>query len=144
LNTLAVDALTNECVDTAKTSSVVQVVFASLEDLGLLEGGYLSAAIDAAASWGYELCPPDLGPHLRLAYLSQPEAPGKLKPAKHRAPPGSITVVDQRPPEDGTDYRGFYIRRIEGVPWLRGYTSWSGHLWQPNDILAFVAPESAA
>ena len=144
LNRLAVDALTNELFDTAEASSVVQVVFASLEDLGLSKGGHLSAAIDAAASRGYKLCPPDLGPHLRLAYLGQQEVPGPPEPAKHQAPPGSVTVVDQRPPEDGTDYRGFYIRRIEGAPWLRGYTSWSDHVWQPKDMLAFLAPENAA
>ncbi|WP_137732301.1 helicase [Pseudaquabacterium pictum] len=127
------------CVSTYR----VKVTIQSLNELGLPNGGTLGEAIDAAAALGYRLCPLELGPHLRLAYLNQEEGSVGFEPSKHQAPPQSITVVDQRPDKDQSEYQGFYLRRIDGKLWLRGYTSWSGHVWQPSDMLAFTVPHNA-
>jgi hypothetical protein len=39
--------------------------------------------------------------------------------------------------------RGFYLRRVEGVPWLRGYRSGPGHVWSPEDLFVFARGRSA-
>ena len=51
-----------------------------------------------------------------------------------------LREVPDPPPLDDTDEtpKGFYLRRIDGVPWLRGYWSWPGHLWSPEDRRLFA------
>jgi len=39
--------------------------------------------------------------------------------------------------QDDETPKGFYLRRIEGVLWLRGYRSWPGHIWSPQDMFVF-------
>ena len=34
--------------------------------------------------------------------------------------------------------------RIEGDLWLRGYQSWPGHNWSPQDVFVFVRPHNVA
>jgi len=144
LNSLALEMLKDEHFRTEESVSTVEVVPLSVRELGLPHGGTLAQAIDAAESLGYQLCPRELGPHLRLAYTDQGEGSIGFDATQHQAPPGSITVVDQRPNEHESEYRGFYLRRIEGTLWLRGYKSWSGHVWQPQDMLVFTTARNAA
>ena len=144
VNEIARQILIDERFKCCAQTSRIKVVFRSLCELGLPNGGVLGEAIDAAEALGYRLCPLELGPHLRLAYRNQGEGSIGFAPSKHQAPPQSITVVDQRPDKDQSEYRGFYLRRIDGKLWLRGYKSWSGHVWQANDILAFTVAHNAA
>jgi hypothetical protein len=144
LNEIARQILTDENFKACAQPSRIKVVFKSLSELGLPNGGFLSEAIDAAVALGYRLCPLDLGPHLRLAYRNQDEGSIGFEAIKHQAPPRSITVVDQCPDKDQSEYRGFYLRCIDGRLWLRGYKSWSGHVWQPNDMLVFIVAHNAA
>ena len=144
LNEIARQILIDENFKACAQTSRIRVVFKSLSELGLPNGGFLSEAIDAAEALGYNLCSIDLGPHLRLAYRHQDEGSIGFEPSKHQAPPRSITVVDQRPDKNQSEYRGFYLRRIDGRLWLRGYKSWSGHVWQPDDMLAFTVARHAA
>ena len=83
-------------------------------------------------------CPLELGPHLRMQYLDQPEG-GDGSPLTHgRAPAGSITVASFPLDESDETPKGFYLRRVDGVLWLRGYWSWAGHVWGPTDLLLFA------
>jgi hypothetical protein len=41
--------------------------------------------------------------------------------------------------EDDEFPKGFYLRRIDGVLWLRGYRSGPAHVWSPDDRLVFAA-----
>jgi hypothetical protein len=36
------------------------------------------------------------------------------------------------------------LRRIEGDLWLRGYQSWPGHHWSPQDVFVFVRRHNVA
>ena len=58
--------------------------------------------------------------------------------------PGAVVVAS--PPLDERDEtpKGFYLRRIHGVLWLRGYWSWAGHVWSPQDVLVFRRSGDAA
>ena len=93
----------------------------------------------AARQHGLAVCPLELGPHLRLALLDQEEGALGRAQTEHRAPPGSLTVVSHPLSDDDETPKGFYLRRIEGELWLRGYRSWAGHIWQPEDVLVFAS-----
>jgi hypothetical protein len=45
--------------------------------------------------------------------------------------------------QDESIPKGFYLRRIEGILWLRGYRSGPEHLYSPEDRFVFCCPEVA-
>ena len=110
----------------------------SVAELGFADGATYGQLTVRALDFGLVECPLELGPHLRTQFLNQPES-GDGSPLTHgRAPAGSITVAS--PPLDESDDtpKGFYLRRVDGVLWLRGYWSWDGHIWGPTDLLLFA------
>ena len=124
--------------------TVVECVEVSVQDLGLLEGGTFAKVIKAAGTLGLTVCPLELAPYLRLALMSQKEGASGHAPTQHRAPRGSITVVSAPLSDDEDTPKGFYLRRIEGELWLRGYKSGPGHVWAPEDVLVFAIARIAA
>lgn len=126
---------------TAKVSYDVRTLELAVEELEFPSGASLAAILARAQAMGLDYCPLELGPRLRLVYIDQPESTVD-EPKPHQAPPGSITVVSQ-PISDDEDFpRGFYLRRADGVLWLRGYCSPGDHIFAPEDHLLFrvVAP----
>jgi hypothetical protein len=124
-------------------SKGIEIAFLSVVDLGFREGATYEQLTARALESGLVECPLELGPHLRVQFLSQPEGSVGYATTQHRAPPGSITVASS--PLDDCDQtpKGFYLRRIDGVLWLRGYWSWPGHIWSPEDVLVFSRDRSA-
>jgi len=123
---------------TSPTASRVDGVETSVAALGLADGATFATIVERAAAHGLSLCPLELGPHLRLELVDQEEGFVGQPASQHRAPPGSITLASAPLAEDDETPKGFYLRRIEGVLWLRGYRSWPGHHWSPQDMLFFV------
>jgi hypothetical protein len=109
----------------------------TVRQLGFPVGGRMSEIFRRAAELGLSLCPLELGPYFRLQYLDQPEGYWGFPVTKHRAPPGSITIASQPVTDDDKFPKGFYLRRIQGVLWLRGYVSDDLHVYDPDDHLAF-------
>jgi hypothetical protein len=124
-------------------SKVIQIVVLSVADLGFEEGATYEQLTARALESGLVESPLELGPHLRVQFPNQAESSVGSAATQHRAPPGSITVAS--PPLDNSDQtpKGFYLRRIDGVLWLRGYWSWPGHIWSPEDVLVFSRGGSA-
>lgn len=122
--------------DEAFTASIVET---SPAGLGLITGMTLPRIVDAATARGLRPCPLELGPHLRLQYQDQAESPVVPSAGPRRAPPGSLTVVSAPLVDDDDFPRGFYLRRIDGTPWLRGYRCALEFEWQPDDRLVFRA-----
>lgn len=122
----------------------LEVLGITVAELGLADGGTYSQVLEIARSRGLEVCPLELAAHLRLQWLDQPEAPIEQSLVRHRAPPGSVTVMTEAPPDDQDVPWGFYLRRVESQPWLRGYRSWSGHIKAAQDFLVFVRIANAA
>lgn len=116
----------------------------SVANLGCSTGANMAHIHERAARLGLSLCPLELGPHLRLQYLDQAEGATGQPPSRHRAPPGSLTVASPALAPDDETPKGFYLRRMEGVLWLRGYRSGPEHLWSPEDRLVFCLPQNAA
>ena len=115
----------------------VTTVELTVQDLGFPRGATTAEIVARAGALGLGLCPIELGPHLRLQCLDQPEGYWGQPERTHQAPSGSITIVSE-PLDDDDDFpKGFYLRRIKGVLWLRGYRSGPEHVWQPDDHLIF-------
>ena len=105
-------------------SQVIEIATVSVAELGFGEGATYGQLIARALESGLAECPLELGPHLRLQFLDQPEGAAGLPATHGRAPPGAITVASSPLDERDETPKGFYLRRIDGVLWLRGY--WSG------------------
>ena len=144
LNPMAEILFADRRFTVAARSVEVQVRVCSVRGLGLRDGGTFEQAIESAHRNGLRLCPLELGPHFRLQYVGQPEGAEAQPVRKNQAPAGSITVASAPLDERDETPKGFYLRRINGTLWLRGYRSWSGHIWSPYDLLALVRAENAA
>lgn len=116
----------------------VELVIATVSELGFPEGGTRADLESAAHTQGLEPCPAMAALALRLAWIDPPE--GRLA-REHRAPDGSVTVMSLPflpvPPGEPGDEYGFYLIRAEGQLWLRGYVAPADHIWAPQDVLAW-------
>ncbi len=120
----------------AETVAAVDIVECSVGDLGLVEGATLPQILIAAEQAGLLLCPRFAGPYLRLAMPEQPSAPDAVM-SNGRAPTGSVTVASERLRVEYEYPRGFYLRVVEGQPWLRGFRCTDEAPWFPKDRFAF-------
>lgn len=119
-------------------SQVVEIAVRSVAELGFAQGATYGQLAARALESGLAECPLELGPHLRMQYRDQPEGSAGQPATQHRAPPGAITVASPALDEQEETPKGFYLRRIDGVLWLRGYWSWPGHVCSPEDLLVFA------
>lgn len=141
LNDSAVTLLSNPIFDHPKPESVT-VVERSVADLGLVSGAVLWQILEAAQKRSLHLCPATTAPYLRLALRSQATAPDSVM-SKGNAPSGSLTVASPMLQADEDYPKGFYLRVIDGQPWLRGYhCSSNEHVWDPDDRFVFTDPAS--
>lgn len=122
---------------TSENRYSLQTVELTVSDLGFPVGATLPEIYNRASDVGLTLCPLELGPHLRLVYLNQPEGSLGANERRHQAPHGSITIASEQFTKDDSFPRGFYLRRINGVLWLRGYHASDSHVWNPDDHLIF-------
>jgi hypothetical protein len=137
LNEAARRLFAHDSFTTSDVASLAHTVEVSVVDLGCIRGATRAQIQERAAELGLSLCPLELGPHLRLQFLDQPEGYIDRPPLQHRAPPGAITVASMQLSDDDGIPKGLYLRRINGVLWLRGYWSGQDHIWRPEDRLVF-------
>lgn len=123
----------------AKTepARVLQTVELSVRELGCDDGATIDEIYNRAQKGGLQLCPLSLGPHMRLQYLDQPEGVVDERTQTRRAPPGSLTIASEWAVGESELPQGFYLRRIDGVLWLRGFCCDNEHLWDAEDRLVF-------
>jgi len=144
LNALAQDLFDSARFTTAPSAYRVDVVGTTVAGLGLLGGGTYVQVLQRAHVQGLAVCPLELAPHLRMQWSDQPESLAAHTTEKNCAPPDSITVASVAPLDEQDIPWGFYLRRHEGTAWLRGYRSWSGHVWSSSDRFAFIRSSNAA
>ena len=137
MNESAERLFASELFTTSETQYVVTTVELSVHNLGFPQGATTAELHAKAQALGLQLCPLELGPHLRLQYLDQPEGYWGMPERQHQAPSGSITVASASLSDDGGFPKGFYLRRIKGVLWLRGYRAGDDHVWEHDDRLLF-------
>ena len=129
---------------TSETVSNITTVELCVANFGYARGATMTQIQERVVEFGLALCPVELGPHFRLQFLDQPECYLGYPPSQHRAPPGSITILSRELAEDESVPKGFYLRRIDGTLWLRGYRSGGEHIWSPEDRLLLCLPQNAA
>jgi hypothetical protein len=116
----------------------LETVELTVMDLGFPAGATTAELYKRASMLGLEMCPLELGPHLRLQYVEQPEGDAEIASQKHQAPSGSITIASEILSEDDDFPKGFYLRKINSVLWLRGYIADHMHVWKPGDRFIFA------
>ena len=135
LNTAAEVLFEDRRFTTLDRQHITGIVALSVAELGFGGGATYGQIAERALESGFFECPLELGPHLRLQFLDQPDA---AMPLTHgRAPPGSLTIASGPLDDADETAKGFYLSHVEGVLWLRGYWSWAGHVWSPEDVLVF-------
>lgn len=137
LNRYAMKLFRDDRFTVSDAKYVLRTVELTVGDLGYVEGATSIEMLAKAGQLGLDPCPLELGPYLRLAYLDQPEGSLGSPIRRHRAPLGSITIASEPLDADPATPKGFYLRRIDGALWLRGYLSDSAHVWSPDDHLVF-------
>ncbi|MCU0490413.1 MAG: hypothetical protein MUD01_02300 [Chloroflexaceae bacterium] len=141
LNEPADRLFASEYFTTTSSRYSTMTVELTVRDLGFPHGATIAEIYNKAGALGLSLCPLELGPHLRLQYLDQPEGYWGQPVRQHQAPSGSITIASEPPSVDNEFPKGFYLRRIKGVLWLRGYRSSPEHIWEPDDHFIFRQTE---
>ncbi|GAA5167676.1 hypothetical protein [Ornithinimicrobium tianjinense] len=121
------------------SASTLTVVRRTVSELGLVDGGTLGQVLDAASALGLEPSPLVTAPYLRLATLDQPEAPDSVLSAG-RPPTGAVHVASVPVSPDIEHPKGFYLRVVDGEPWLRGYRCDDDYEWGPEAEVALVRP----
>jgi hypothetical protein len=129
--------LSDDKFTTSDTKYSLKTVELTVGNLGFPDGATMPQIFKRASELGLELCPPELGPHLRLEYLNQPEGYSGKPSHQHQAPSGSITIASEIISEDDGFPKGFYLRQINGVLWIRGYIADHLHVWNPDNHFIF-------
>jgi len=129
--------LSSEKFTTSDTKHSLITIELTVRDLGFPKGANTAQLYRRASELGLELCPLELGPFLRLEYLDQPEGLLENPSQQNKAPSGSITIASEIISESDYFPKGFYLRKINGVLWLRGYIADSLHVWNPDNHFVF-------
>ncbi len=108
----------------------VDLVVLSVDELGFKKGALYSQICEKAQSIGLELCPPEVGPALRLAYEDQPR--------------GERLIIATQPFADSRDDLDLFVMEVSGGGglWLRGDCGPSDRYWEPDRRFIFVRPRS--
>ncbi len=138
LNASAIALFEHPNLVTSTQQSQLEVVQVLVADLGFANGATTQDIYAQAKLHGLALCPIEFAAYYRLVYLEQPDGFIGFAKTQHRAPPGSVTVAAEAISPDDTVPKGFYLRHIEGLLWLRGYHCDAAHVWSPEDVFAFA------
>ncbi len=114
----------------ASEETDVDLVVLSVDDLGFKEGALYSQICEKALAMGLELCPPEVGPALRLAYENQPR--------------GERLIVATKPFTESGDDLDLFVMEVSGGGglWLRGDCGPSDRFWEPDRRFIFARRKS--
>ena len=114
----------------------ITIIERRVGDLGLSAGATLLEVFAVARGQGFALCPPDTGPYLRLAMMSQANAPDSVLSAG-TSPAGALKVASAPLSDDVAFPKGFYLRVVDSQHWLRGFRCDHEYQFSPEDRFAF-------
>ncbi|GAA1396909.1 hypothetical protein GCM10009599_25300 [Luteococcus peritonei] len=113
----------------------VTLMACRIEELGLPDGGTLPQVYAAAAAHGLAPCPLPTAAHLRLQHHERPSSEPALR--RGRPPEGALYVASPPLSQDPELPRGFYLRTVQGVRWLRGYRCDDEYVHPPESCQVF-------
>lgn len=123
-------------VKTSSKRKKRDIIELAIRDLDIEKNPSLRMIFQKVKDYGLSLCPLEIGPYFRLSYRDQKE---ENEYEKNKAPKGSITIISKPLKEgDETFPKGFYIRKMDGVLWLRGYNCSMEYIWDINDRIALM------
>lgn len=137
LNDYAEQLLSDERFVISEKRQTIQTVELTIRDLSFSEGATMPQILASLNLLKLALCPIEVGPYLRLDYCDQSEGETAIPNKKHQAPSGSLTVASAPLYSDDDFPKGFYLRKIAGELWLRGYVADDRHIWNPDDAFVF-------
>ncbi|WP_025115666.1 hypothetical protein [Lysinibacillus fusiformis] len=141
MNPYGEQLLSDDKFTTSETKYSLNIVELAVRNLGFPDGATMPQLIKQANKLGLELCPLEVGPYLRLEYLDQAEGGSGNSLQQSQAPSGSITIASELVSDDDDFPKGFYLRKIDGVLWLRGYLADDLHIWSSDDQFIFSKTE---
>ena len=105
----------------------VDLAVASVAELGFPNGASLSAIYASAKKRGFELCPPEVGPQLRLQYNDQPK--------------DEWLLIGMKPITGSSGDPGvFGLARTSGGLWLVAGCDSPDRIWHDGYRFVFVLP----
>ena len=122
-----------------KKGDTIKIVEVALEDIGLRTGGTFAEIEVAMDKLNLTHCPLEFAPYIRLTYTDQKSSMIK---SINRHPPGAIKIFSKPVLENEDFPRGFYIRNIDGLLWLRGYKCSLDYQWDSKDRMIFQTKNS--
>lgn len=103
----------------------VELVACSVAELGFKDGATRKDIYVRAQELGLDLCPPEVGPQLRLQYTDQPK--------------GEMLVIAMEPITDSAGLlRLFNVEYVDGGRWLSAYSGYPGSFWGGDDLFVFL------
>ena len=110
------DALGKPAFMASTEEAEVELVVASVAELGFKDGATLKDIYVRAQDLGLDLCPPEVGPQLRLQYTDQPK--------------GEWLIIAMEPITDSDgDLSLLYVEHDGGGRWLRADYGHPGNVW---------------
>ena len=117
------------------------VTIASLREIGFENGATLEDIFQRLPQVGLKPCPAGTGLLLRLAWPDQPKSQNSILSGTHEAPNQAVTVLSEVLEQNDGFPKGLYLRNVDGVLWLRGYTCDSAYKCPGDALFAFEAIE---
>jgi hypothetical protein len=119
------DILGNPAFTATTSETEVELVIASVAELGFKDGATRKDIYVRAQEFGLDLCPPEVGPQLRLQYTDQPK--------------GEWLVIAMEPITDSDgDLNLFRVAHGGGGPWLDAHGGHPGRFWVGDGRLVFL------
>lgn len=123
----AEDILGNPAFTSAAEEIEVDLVKVTVGELGFKDGARRDQIYDRVRELGLEICPPEVGPQLRLQYKDQPK--------------GEWILVGMEPIADSGDgLLVFRVGRHDSELWLGVYRDDPGGVWLSGSQWVFVRP----
>jgi len=127
LSDWASDILGKPAFKAADEETEVDLVKVTVAELGFKKGARRNQIYERARDLGLELCPPEVGPQLRLQYQDQPN--------------GEWILVAMEPIVDSDgDPRLFLVERSDSGLWLSSFWGDPGGFWDAGRQWVFCRP----
>ena len=120
------DMMKQDAFTVVKQEEQIDLVVMSVRDLGFDRATRYDAICQRAKERGLELCPPEVGPQLRLQYLDQPLGEW-------------IVIAMEAIRDSGGDLRVFRVEHSDDGLWLYSYYGGPDDCWDPDDRFVFRA-----
>ncbi|MCA8996438.1 MAG: hypothetical protein KDA80_05630 [Planctomycetaceae bacterium] len=128
LNAMGQTLLADDRLTISESSYLVPIVVRTVRDLGFSEGATAAQIERCLSEFGFEACPAELAPFLRLQFLDQPKEP-------------RLTVFSRLISPYDVFPNGFYLQNRKDGLWLRGYTASFDWVFPPDENLVFKLSE---